>query len=164
MRAEWLAKHRSLLRKKTLDTLETKVWFEMQAEGGQWAILKHLHKSTMTFKPVEASEEIQAGWGIRQNSQGLSASFYIILREGVWRPWMRKKGSKINRAGSWIPEDFKTMIKGKCKWGTCPQKVRRKKKLSGGKQVLEEVFQVLQGIQSHTRKAHWCHRQDTGKA
>lgn len=128
MRAEWPAEHRSLLRKgKTLDTLEIKVWFEMQGGGGQWAILKHLHKSTMTFKPVEAGEEIQADWGIRQKSQGLSASFYLILREGVWRPWMRKKGRKINRAGSWIPQDFKTMIKGKCKWGTCPQKVRGKR-------------------------------------
>lgn len=40
----------------------------------------------MTFELVNASEEIQADWEIRQNSQGLSASFYLILREGVWRP------------------------------------------------------------------------------
>lgn len=52
MRAEQPAEHRSLLRKKTLDTVEIKVWFEMHGEEGQWAILKHLHKSTMTFKPV----------------------------------------------------------------------------------------------------------------
>lgn len=36
MRTEWPAEHRSLLRKgKTLDTLEIKVWFEMQGGGGQ---------------------------------------------------------------------------------------------------------------------------------
>jgi len=40
---------------------------------------------------------------------------------------MRRKGSKINEQAAEIPQDFETMIKGKCKRGTCPQKVRGKR-------------------------------------
>lgn len=40
----------------------------------------------MTFKPDKAGEEIQVDWGIRQKGQSLSASFYLMPREGVWRP------------------------------------------------------------------------------
>lgn len=61
---------------------------------------------------------------------------------------MRKKGSKINRAGSWIPQDLKQWSKENANEEPAPRKSEEKDSwLSGGNQVLEEVFQVLQGIQ-----------------
>lgn len=41
---------------------------------------------TMTFKPDKDAEETQKDWGVTQKGQGLSASFYLIPREGVLRP------------------------------------------------------------------------------